>query len=221
MKRLSRYVSDPRPCLRETRTGTRIEISELRPPAWTRGEVRRLCNQITSICSPFQEPGEFRAILEVPGNRDWIEDLPDFVEILNRAIWKFSFRLDQEGRFECRYQFRQVPGLNLDGRKIEKSGDRLKVHRTTGTGRMRKDVVATADTMKGIGPVSGEFHIFDRDRAVLGKLGDTQILTKYLDENGGVRVYRDGIRVYNYGERGDDWLGTRYPARKHPDSPRE
>ena len=32
-------------------------------------------------------------------------------------------------------------------------------------------------------------------------------MTDYLDRNGGVRVYRDGIRVYNYGEPGDDWLG--------------
>ncbi|WP_332913803.1 hypothetical protein [Algoriphagus boritolerans] len=29
----------------------------------------------------------------------------------------------------------------------------------------------------------------------------------YLRENGGVRVYRDGVRVYNYGERDNDWLG--------------
>ncbi|MFD2837816.1 hypothetical protein ACFS3C_18430 [Azotobacter vinelandii] len=29
----------------------------------------------------------------------------------------------------------------------------------------------------------------------------------FLDESGGVRVYRDSIRVYNYGEPGDDWLG--------------
>ena len=34
-----------------------------------------------------------------------------------------------------------------------------------------------------------------------------QLLTGYLDDTGGVRVYRDGIRVYNGGEQGDDWLG--------------
>ena len=45
------------------------------------------------------------------------------------------------------------------------------------------------------------------DRKVLHRLCDLRVLTNYLDENGGIRVYRDGIRVYNYGERGDDWLG--------------
>lgn len=28
----------------------------------------------------------------------------------------------------------------------------------------------------------------------------------YLDENGGIRIYRDGIRVYDFGEPGNDWL---------------
>ena len=188
-------------------TGTQIEIWELRSPKWTRGEVRRLHNQITSICSPFDDPGGFRATLEVPGNEGWIADLPNFGEILGRAIWKFTFRVDEDGWFDCDYEFRQVPGLNLDPRRVSKRGDRLQLPPLSGRGRMKKDVVATPGTMSGIGPISGEFHIFDRDREVLRKLGDTQLLTRYLDQNGGIRVYRDGIRVYNYGERGDDWLG--------------
>ena len=61
--------------------------------------------------------------------------------------------------------------------------------------------------MKGIGTVEGEFHVFDRDRELLNRMGDVRLMTSYLDANGGVRVYRDGIRVYNYDEQGDDWLG--------------
>ena len=190
----------------EDRTGTWIEIRELRPPAWSRREVRGLCNQITSICSPFQQPGEFRATLQVPGNERWIEDLPDFAAILDRAIWRFSFRLDA-GRLDSQYDFREVAGFNLEGRTVSKEGDRLKLPPISGDGRMDKKVVADAGTSRGIGPVSGEFHVFDRDREVLRRLGDTRLLTNYLDENGGIRVYRDGIRVYNYGEQGDDWLG--------------
>ena len=32
-------------------------------------------------------------------------------------------------------------------------------------------------------------------------------IKQYLRENGGIRVYRDGMRVYDYGEIGNDWLG--------------
>ena len=162
-------------------------------------------NQITSICSPFEEPGSFRATLVVPGHESWIEDLPDFAEILDRAIWKFRFSL-RDGRFDCTYTFRRVPGFNLEGREVSKSGDVLKLPQS---GRRSKTnrAVAGSDTTRGIGPITGELFVFDRDREVLRRLGDTRLLTQYLDEQGGIRVYRDGIRIYSYGERGDDWLG--------------
>ena len=187
-------------------TGTRIEVRELRQPVWSRREVRQLHNQITSICSPFEEPGRFRATLEVPGNEDWIKDLPDYDALIGRAPWKFSFRLD-EGRFDWRYEFRKVTGFKLDGRTVAKNGESMKLPSISGDGRRERKVVADAETTQGIGPVSGYFYVFDRDREVLQRLGDTRLLTGYLDEYGGVRVYRDGIRVYNYGEEGDDWLG--------------
>ena len=89
--------------------------------------------------------------------------------------------------------------------------DRLLGSRITLTTRdsagIDRKIVADVTTTQGIGPVAGEFYVFDRDREVLRRLGDTRLMNDYLDRNGGVRVYRDGIRVYNYGERGDDWLG--------------
>ena len=187
------------------RAGTRIEVRQLRT-AWPRGEVRRLYNQITSICSPFEEAGGFQAVLHVPGRESWIDNLPDVAEILKRAIWKFSFRLDK-GKFDWTYQFCQVPGFNLDGRIVRKSGDRLKLPLKSGDDRTEKKVVADATAFEGIGPVAGEFYVYDRDREVRQRMPNIQPLESYLDEAGGVRVYRDGIRVYNYGEAGDDWLG--------------
>lgn len=58
-----------------------------------------------------------------------------------------------------------------------------------------------------IGTITFEGYIFDRDPFIL-KLGvsDKQGFKEYLDSNGGVRVYRDNLRVYDYGEIGTDWL---------------
>ena len=198
-------------------TGTRIEVRQLRTD-WPRGEVRRLHNQIMSICSPFEGPDGFRAALEVPGREGWTRDLPDVSEILDRAIWKFSFRVDRDG-FDWTYAFRQIPGLNLEGRSLGKTGDRLKLPSRSGDDRMEYKVVADETVLDGIGPVSGEFHVYDRDREIRQRMPDIRLLENYLDENGGVRVYRDGIRVYNYGELGDDWLGldlrrVNVPARR-------
>ena len=187
-------------------TGTRIEIRQLRETHWPRGEIRRLHNQITSICSPFEEPSGFRAVLHVPDREDWVADLPDISEIVDRAFWKFSFRVDN-GKFDWTYEFRRIPGFKLDGRVVEKSGDRLKLPPISGDDRMEKKVVADEQIFQGIGAVSGEFYVYDRDREVRRILPNIRLLENYLDETGGVRVYRDGIRVYNYGELGDDWLG--------------
>ncbi len=188
------------------RTGTRIEIRQLRMTDWSRREVRRLHNQITSICSPFEEPGGFAAKLLVPGHESWIDDLPDISEILNRAIWKFSFRASADS-FDWTYDFRQVPGFKLDSRVVKKSGDRLRIPSRSGDDRKKGKVVADAEVFEGIGPVTGEFYVYDRDREVRRRMAHLRLLDSYLDETGGVRVYRDGIRVYNYGELGDDWLG--------------
>ena len=58
-----------------------------------------------------------------------------------------------------------------------------------------------------IGKVEFDFLLFDRDPSVLRAVADdVKGLKDYLDENGGIRIYRDGIRVYDFGEPGNDWL---------------
>ena len=199
------------------KTGTRITISELRESRWTRGEVRRLQRQVTSIASPFTSRSDrFETWLEVPGYEDWVTGVPDVDVLLKRAPWKFRFRFD-DGRFDWEYWFQGVPGIGIERRTLEQSEqsllippgrdvDELGVDQGVRRARPRS-VVADALTSEGIGPVEGRFYVFDRDRAVLNRLGESQLIRNYLDENGGIRVYRDNVRVYNYGEPGDDWLG--------------
>jgi hypothetical protein len=59
-----------------------------------------------------------------------------------------------------------------------------------------------------IGPITFEGFVFDRDPFIL-KLGvsDKTGFKKYLDTNGGAKVFRDRLRVYDYGEPENDWLG--------------
>lgn len=201
----------------QANTGTRITISGLRESNWTRGEVRRLQRQITSITSPFERGSdEFSPWLEVPGHEGWVEGVPDVDALRERAPWHYYFRFD-DGRFEWRYHFRGVMGIQLEGRHASSEEDEpllitpdvgLSDIEDLGLGSGRpKSVRADTSLAEGIGPIKGEFYVFDRDPAVLSKLGEPGLIKNYLDENGGIRLYRDGIRVYNYGERDDDWLG--------------
>lgn len=188
------------------RTGTVIEIRELRNQVWRRGEVRRLHSQITSICSPFDEPSGFGVALDVPGCEQWIADLPSAADILERAIWKFSFRIDA-GRFDWKYEFRGVPGLPLGGRAVENRNDEVQLPKRRTGSAPERDLVAKEPLFAGIGPLRGALYVYDRDRELRKLITRSRSVEEFLDESGGVRVYRDGIRVYNYGERGDDWLG--------------
>lgn len=199
-------------------TGTRLTISRLRETTWSRGEVRRLLRQATSISSPFASRSDrFEPHLKVPQHPEWIKGVPDVEALLNRAPWHFQFSFEN-GLLKWKYEFRGVIGIKLEPRSAanrkneqllivpERDLDMLGIPQ--GLKRVgRKRVVAETSQAEGIGPVAGEFFVFDRDRVVLSKLGDSELVENFLDENGGVRVYRDGMRVYNYGEPGDDWLG--------------
>ena len=197
-----------------TSSGTRITIRDLRQN-WSRGAVRRLHRQITSISSPFtNESHRFKTSLSVPGYEYWLDGIPDMDTLLSRAPWMYRFRFDA-GRFAWEYQFRGVTGLSLESRTATATHEPLLVPAREEPGpptsrldpRAPRSVPADASWNAGIGAVSGTFYVFDRDRDVLARLGEVQFIRRYLDDNGGVRVYRDGIRVYNYGEPDDDWLG--------------
>ncbi len=183
-------------------TGTRLTISDLRTD-WTDGEIRHLYRQLMSISSPFKHKASgFRVHLSVPGRNDVIENLLDIADVLRRAIWTFDFTFE-DGTFDWIYEFRQIPGFGVSGRVSEAPVNaKLLLPQSRGKG-----VVANEDTSRGIGRVSGEFHVYDRDKDILRRWPDIQFVTRYLNDNGGIRIYRDGIRVYNYGERDDNWLG--------------
>src|SRR5690606_12499622 len=59
-----------------------------------------------------------------------------------------------------------------------------------------------------IGKIKLKILIFDFENIImaLGGIEDKQGLKNYLKLNGGLRVYRNDVRVYDYGEPGNDWL---------------
>ncbi|WEX09633.1 ATP-binding protein [Chelativorans sp. AA-79] len=210
-------VRERTPQVFKTGTGTLIEISRLRSADWTRGEVRDLYRQVTSIASPFGDRiGDFDVRLEVPEHPEWLSTLPGVEQLLEKAPYTFEFDFDGR-RLHYRYEFRGIPRLKLNKRVVERDeihfqippGEEPDVLDPSDEPRPRRRgrIAADEETLAGIGPVSGRFYIFDRDKKILPLYGDTRFLERYLDQNGGVRVYRDGVRVYNYGEPSDDWLG--------------
>ena len=58
--------------------GTRIEVRRLRE-AWDKAKTRTLQRAVTSLCSPFHGPDDFRVNLEIKPN-DWLKGLLDPTE---------------------------------------------------------------------------------------------------------------------------------------------
>ncbi len=204
-------IERPPEVFRNGSTGTKLTISRLRQQ-WTRGEVRRLHRQITSISSPFSKGSDdFNASLAVPSRPEWLARLPDINELLSRAPWHYRFKV-HKGRFDWEYQFRKIRVIDVPSRRAYADDQPLLVSASDfyedeeTPGRKRATVADPAIT-DGIGPVCGNLYVFDRDKELLSRQGEGQLIETFLNQNSGVRVYRDGIRVYNYGEIGEDWLG--------------
>ena len=194
--------------------GTRILIRGLNKKEWTRGDIRRLKRLLTSLTSPFNTVSDFQVQLSVPAREKDIADVLEAQDVLNTALWKYEFSIDENGDFSYQYNF-IPPALYSqlkDEERIE-SNVRLellgpqKEERLSRNQELRDKLLLDQEDLKGIGSIKGAFYVFSRDRDVLNAQGAYQSITDYLNENTGVRVYRDGIRVFNYGEANDDWLG--------------
>lgn len=193
------------------KTGARIEISGLRRKTWTRGDLRRLYRLVTSLASPFQTPDQFAVQFIAPGREGEIEDLISPNQFLDFAVWKFEFDITGES-FSWDYSFNPPHWKTVKACTEAKTGDRLALtpefdldglkRRTSG-----ESLLLTRDDLKGIGTIQGRIYAYYRRSEVLNATGNSAQLKSWLDDQTGVRVYRDGVRVFTYGERNDDWLG--------------
>ena len=181
-------------------TGTRIVVSRLNQ-SWTRGMVRSASRAVTALRSPFEQEGEFKVWLTLEPQTAWLDGLLDADEVLEHALFRASGRMS-ESSLQYSYEFTPYPAMTkVEGRSKTRVVD-------LPLSRADDDRAGQRLDLSEVGDVAFEMRIFDRDPAVI-KLGvqDRRGLGDFLNQNGGIRVYRDGMRVYDYGERGNDWLG--------------
>lgn len=198
----------------EGRTGTWIEITQLRRREWTRKDLRDLKRLVVSLESPFDSIDSFDVQLQVPGRERDVDDVPDLESLLKRAVWHYEFEISEAG-FSWEYRFTPPRLKSLQPRSL-KSGAAEPLETCDEARREAKAHASSADevplftdtetALSGIGRVKGRLYVFYRRDEILRLLGDPRQTKQWLKEQAGVRVFRDGIRVYNYGEADDDWL---------------
>jgi signal transduction histidine kinase len=182
--------------------GTRFVITNLREQ-WTRGGVRKLHRAVNSLCSPFKGPTDFEVTLSAPGHEDWLEGMFTSEDASKCAPYHVRGSFGG-GTVSFDYTFMPPPGYSKVLRRREEKISGVKLEKRANVGR--KTIPISLSDYK-IGKVEFDFLMFDRDPPVLRAVtDDVKGLKEYLDENGGIRIYRDGIRVYDFGEPGNDWL---------------
>jgi hypothetical protein len=193
-------------------TGTKIIIEDLKAD-WDRRQLREVHRNITSLNSPFIENNNnyndaFSVLAQ--SNTNVFEGLPDFDDIKKNALYFGHCKMRGGEIIEFKYEFK--PWSNLErvdsGRTIKlKDLPEEDKNIKKWDAETRKFEKIDLDESK-VGTIEFDIVIFDTDAQIFSYVNTEKTsLRTYLRENGGVRVYRDGVRVYNYGERDNDWLG--------------
>jgi len=182
----------------EGKTGTFIKITGLWD-VWSRGMVRSTYRAVNSICSPFNSPDSFKALfrLDDEDKKDWLEGLMNWNEAIKSKLYKVTCFIEKN---LLSYQYEFEPWKTMT--RVEKRKVNVK------SIKMEDEKHNTIDLGKySIGPVRMDLYIYDLDPNILSLgINDKRGLREFLKFNGGIRVYRNGIRVYDYGEPGNDWL---------------
>lgn len=158
---------------------------------------------INSICSPFKSPDSFQAVLEIKDadKKEWLEGLFTWKEAVGYKLFKATCYFEND-KLSYTYEFTPWKTMTrVTGRKRDQTKEEPLDIIDEET-KQKLDLVRYK-----IGKFRMELLIFDLDSNILA-LGvtDKKGLKDFLKFNGGIRVYRDGVRVYDYGEPGNDWL---------------
>ncbi|WP_404941064.1 ATP-binding protein [Pseudomonas danubii] len=192
--------------------GTSIYISDLQGD-WSSEKVDRIIsNDLAKLADPFKSVAANKFIhLRFQGAQRSIPHLDQEPLSVADAVCRAKFEYDKEGH----------PNLvvHVDYRRYARertdhiSGDHLRATvREEATTKKKKiqlvDAEVVARALKDLGPWEMEFHWFNRGK-IMREQNDlwNRLVRPFLKQwGGGFLVYRDGYRVYPYGERSDDWL---------------
>lgn len=185
--------------------GTKIIIKKVRKQ-WSRGDVRNIARAMNSLSSPFCTNDSFHVDFSVVNNgikSKWLDGIPSYEEIKDMALYSFSLTIEKDKIIDFSYDFK--PYSLLD--KV--SGRHVSYNDIKNTCYVVDDDGDNVDISSyKIGTIRMEGRIYDLDQKVLnvGLSSGGAALRLYLLQNGGVKVFRDNMRVWDYGEKDNDWL---------------
>lgn len=181
--------------------GTYIEITDLKSE-WNRGVLRKIYREILNLQSPFKKTASFRIIFNCPNKIEIIKDMLTIDDIMKFYLYKGDF-LIEKNIAKINYEFKPLDKMDkLEKRTVQKVLPLIKK-----SNKIEDNKEYILGEYLGLDEIGGNILIFDKSHAILKQFVDSpNQLKSYLAENGGVKVFRDGTRIYDYGSKGNDWL---------------
>ncbi len=199
---------------KDKQTGTKILISELKE-TWLDLDYQNLSRDLTNLISPFAGKDEKFQIRFKKNTELFTNDLLDEVRLIKEnALFEFHVLIANGLIKDFRYKFKTWQGLEkVRPRTITLAEDKDFIAKMIGKKSNFLSVDNEIEEYQNlnIGEIEFQGVIYDFDN----ELWDIQtqmpknrkkITKDYMKSNGGVRVYRDNFRIFNYGEYGSDIL---------------
>ena len=183
--------------------GTVLTISELSSD-WTESRVKTLANSdFAFLTNPLADAKiRPRIALFWNGTRIAIPVLrKNFLKLAHASVWATYTVTENVPVLTLRMQIRD---LGFDHPVVEeelKFGETDLISLVRGLGEAIPE-----DALADLGSFSFEAHWYNRRRVKASDGMDRDEILKLHRQWAGIRMYRDGFRVYPYGEEKDDWL---------------
>lgn len=194
-------------------TGTKILISDLKE-TWKDKDLKQISNDLTNLIAPFDDKQDFNIALHKDGEIFSNDSKEQAEKIKDSAL--FTFDVTIKDGFVSKFDYKFTPWLGLEKvnkRVINIANNIDLLQKSIG----KENKILSFDNPLNcykdlkIGEVNFIGFIYDYDNILWNT--QKQLLKKdktstkdYMKANGGIRVYRDGFRVFNYGEKGNDIL---------------
>ena len=174
--------------------GTKIQISNLQR-TWTSDMIKKIKEIIWTIQSPIVALKNFKIDIFVNDVNDVSLPFQDTLELLESSHYTFQVDIDKFGFADIEYQFKSPIYKKLQ-RKNTKKNYNLKQG-------------ATFESVKetSCGAFVFKLYCWELDHEHKKQAFISQsVYNEMIKPQTGVRVFRDGFRVFPYGGSEDDWL---------------
>lgn len=204
----------------KNRGGTLIKIGDLKEQ-WSRRMARSLKRYTVSMLSPKRIDTKFN--IELDFENEWLDKFPDAATILSIAPYQYTGLLDIDFNLTVDYKFELAINDRMGIREMDSFSQNIAgklrpkyreiLEEELYTEEQVEEKLNLIDERKNpFGNILVEIYSYDLDSTSLKDYTyDSKTLKRVLKDHAGIKVYKDDMRVFDYGDPGNDWqeLGLR------------